>query len=174
MFTAFMIASFVPLGLRPRFSLLVLLALIALGADACDRVPLLAPSGSTITLTSSATILPINGRTILIAQVIEPAGTPPHSGTHVSFTATMGIVLPSEADTDTSGRVAVNFLAGDSSGTATITALSGGAGGGTTTNNGGTGTTPTAPANTVKILIGAAAVGAVSVAARRPIGRRVW
>src|SRR5215467_276770 len=73
-------------------------------AVACQKVPLLAPTGSTITLTSSATTLPINGQTDIIAQVIEAAGTPPHSGTHITFTTNLGSVEPSEAETDTAGR----------------------------------------------------------------------
>ena len=64
---------------------------------ACERVPLLAPSGSTMTLTSPTTALPVNGTAPIVVQVIEPSGTPPHSGTHVTFTTTLGTIQPSEA-----------------------------------------------------------------------------
>jgi hypothetical protein len=37
---------------------------------ACERVPLLAPSGSTIGLVTTATALPVNGTTPIVAQVI--------------------------------------------------------------------------------------------------------
>src|SRR5262245_13258376 len=86
---------------------------VALGVlvAACQRVPLLAPTGSTITLTSSATALPINGSADIIAQVIEAAGTPPHSGTEITFTTNLGSVQPSTADTDSAGRVVVRFNA---------------------------------------------------------------
>jgi len=123
----------------------------ALLTVACERVPLLAPSGSTITLTALATALPTNGSTDLIAQVIESGGTPPHSGTLVTFTTSIGTVQPSSAETDVSGRVQVKFLAGTGSGTATITAISGGV------SASGT--------NAIKILVGAAAVGRVIVSA---------
>src|SRR6185436_900431 len=116
---------------------------------ACQKVPLLAPSGSTITITSAATVLPLNGSAEIIAQVIEPAGTPPSHGTLVTFTTTLGSVQPFEAETDINGRVIVRFVAGTSSGTATITAASGGANVGT--------------AGAIKIAIGTAAVGRVSV-----------
>src|SRR5262245_38944083 len=90
----------------PRtFALLLLIA----GAS-CQRVPLLAPTGSTITLTSSATSLPINGTTDLIAQVLEQPGTPPQDGTVVTFTTTLGVVEPTDART-TGGRVIVKFRA---------------------------------------------------------------
>ena len=94
---------------------------------ACERVPLLAPSGSTLTLTSPTTALPINGTAPIGVQVIEPSGTPPHSGTHVTFTTTLGTLFPTEAETDSSGQAIVQFRAGSASGTATISAISGGA-----------------------------------------------
>src|SRR5204862_5331897 len=104
-----------------------LAAAIFLSVDACQRVPLLAPSGSSIQLTASTNVLPVNGTTTVIAQVLEPAGTPPHSGTHVTFTTSLGTVQPAEAETDIGGRAIATFLAGNNNGTATITALSGGA-----------------------------------------------
>jgi hypothetical protein len=118
---------------------------------ACQRVPLLAPSGSVITLVSSVTALPVNGSTDIIAQVIEPAGTPPQRGTRVSFTTTLGSIQPSDAETDLGGQVVVKFLAGTGSGTATISAISGGA--------------AVASTGALKILIGTAAVGSVRVSA---------
>lgn len=116
---------------------------------ACERVPLLAPSGSTITLTSPTTALPINGTTQIGVQVIEPAGTPPHSGTHVTFVTTLGTIRPSEAQTDVNGQAVVLFDAGNASGTATITAISGGA--------------SVAATGALKILVGTAAVGKISL-----------
>jgi len=131
----------------------ILLASVSAGsillAVACQKVPLLAPTGSTITLTSSATALPINGSADIIAQVIEAAGTPPHSGTQITFTTNLGTIQPSAAETDAAGRVIVRFNAGTTSGTATITAISGGVA--------ATGD------KAIKIQIGAAAVGGVSV-----------
>src|SRR5205823_1272766 len=121
-----------------------LVAVASLSIGACQRVPLLAPSGSSIILNASTTVLPLNGTTTIVAQVLEPAGTPPHSGTHVTFTTSLGTIRPEEAETDISGRVTVTFNAGLQSGTATITAISGGASVGT---NGA-----------LKIAIGAAAV----------------
>jgi adhesin/invasin len=145
MFSVFMIP-------RWRLAALTLLpALFLLAETACQRVPLLAPSGSVITLTSSATVLPFNGSTFIQAQVIEAAGTPPHSGTHLTFTTTLGTIQPSDAETDSSGIAKVTFLAGAQSGTATITAISGGA--------------SVSATGAVKILVGAAAVGRVNMSA---------
>jgi adhesin/invasin len=118
---------------------------------ACEKVPLLAPTGSTITLTASTNALPADGSTNIVAQVIEAPGTPPHSGTHVIFTTTLGRVEPSEAETDTSGRVVVRFVAGGQNGTATISASSGAA----TTGNDGS----------IRIMVGTAAVGRISLSA---------
>lgn len=136
--------------LRAR-CLLAAMFVVPLSIAACERVPLLAPTGSTITLTAQATALPINGSTDIIGQVLEAAGTPPHSGTVVTFTTTLGSIEPAEARTDVSGRIIVRFHAGSGNGTASITAISGGA---TTGANGA-----------VKIAIGTAAVGRVLLTA---------
>ena len=127
------------------------LVAIALFASGCQKVPLLAPSGSTITLSSAATALPANGTTTIVAQVIEPSGTPPHAGTLVSFTTTLGTIQPSEVETDISGRATTTFNANGASGTATITAISGGVSAGTT--------------GAVKIAVGAAAVSSIILSA---------
>src|SRR2546423_1020536 len=104
-----------------RWSVLVV-AILVFAASACEKVPLLAPAGSTITLTAASTAVGANGATQIIAQVIEPAGTPPHSGTQLIFTTTLGSVEPSETSTDVNGRATVTFRSGGASGTATITA----------------------------------------------------
>src|SRR5712692_2957963 len=163
MFSVFMIPVF-----RPRDAAVLPAGLLLLGslvAIGCEKVPLLAPTGSTITLTAATTALPLGGTTTLIAQVIAASGQPPHEGTLVTFTTTLGTVQPAQVETDINGRVIVQFNAGNSSGTATISASSGGAGATTTTTNG---TTTTTAANVVKIAIGAAAVGGVSVSANPP------
>jgi hypothetical protein len=131
------------------WALAVLVA--AAAAAGCEKVPLLAPTGSTITLTSSTPVLSANGRAQIVAQVIEAAGTPPHSGTHITFTTSLGAVQPADAETDVTGRAIVTFLAGNNNGTAIITASSGAA---TTGTN-----------NAVRIAVGSAAVGRVAVTA---------
>lgn len=120
-------------------------------AMGCQRVALLAPAGSTITLSSFATTVPLNGTTSVIAQVVEPAGTPPQRGTLVSFTTSLGTIQPIEAETDPGGRVQVTFKAGTLSGTATIIAVSGGVTTGTT--------------GAIKIAIGAASVATIGMTA---------
>src|SRR5712691_7818346 len=144
-----MVIVFMVSRLRRLVALAGVVFASALLIAGCQRVPLLAPSGSTITLLASITVLPVNGSTDVVAQVIEASGTPPQHGTRVTFTTTLGTIQPSEADTDISGRVTVKFLAGPASGTATISAISGGA--------------SVASANAIKIAIGAAAVGSVRI-----------
>ena len=123
-------------------------------AAACDQVPLLAPTGSVISLFASSNTVPLNSEIEIVANVIENgvttappstgtggtptatpsststagAGTPVQNGTLVSFTTTIGRIEPSEARTN-NGQVRVKFIAGTQSGTATITAFSGGASG---------------------------------------------
>src|SRR6266540_6406351 len=90
-------------------------AVCLLGVSACDKVPLLAPTGSTIILTTATTSLPTNGSTQIIAQLLEASGTPPHSGTQVMFTTSLGTIQPSEVETDINGRAVVTFFAGTAS-----------------------------------------------------------
>src|SRR5712692_867632 len=91
--------------LRHSVALGALLTVSELVTSACQKVALLAPSGSTITLTAGSTALPANGTTDIIAQVIRASGTVPHSGTRVTFTTNLGTIEPSEAETDIAGRV---------------------------------------------------------------------
>lgn len=125
--------------------------------SACDKVPLLAPGGTVITIFPAATVVPLNSSIEIVVTVIENgttstpttpttpggtgnttttptststtgAGTPVQNGTLVSFTTTMGRIEPSEARTQ-NGQVRVRFVSDNQSGTVTITAFSGGASG---------------------------------------------
>src|SRR5262249_26496180 len=109
---------------RRLFPILGALAALALADSGCEKVPLIAPSGSTITLTSPTSALPANGTAQIVATVVEAAGTPPHSGTLVTFTTSLGTITPSNVETDVSGRAVATFRAGADSGTATILASS--------------------------------------------------
>src|SRR5207249_11107610 len=142
MLTAFMITRS-----RCRTSLIPSLIGLAFYTVACQKVPLLAPSGSTIVLTASQTAVSSAGTAQLVAQVLEPAGTPPHSGTHVIFTTSLGTISPTEVETDVNGQARATFSANGMNGTAIISASSGGA---SATGN-----------NAVRIAVGTAGVGKV-------------
>ncbi len=145
-----------------RRIILALLAVPLALAAACDKVPLLAPTGSVITLLPQTTSVSLNSQVGIIATVIlngtaaagsgtttttrTGAGTPVQNGTVVSFTTTLGTIQPSEARTH-DGQVTVTLITGSASGTATITAYSGGASAST------------------QLKIGTAAVKTVSLAA---------
>ena len=131
---------------------------LAVAAAACERVPLLAPTESTISVTADTTVLPPGGRTQITASVAEQGGTPVQNGTLVRFSATFGRVEP--ADVETRGGIATTtFIAGTASGTAQIRATSGGAGG--TTGEGAN----AVAANIVEIRIGGAAAAALIMSA---------
>jgi PKD repeat protein len=108
---------------RSHFAVLALLAALAV-ASGCDKVPLLAPTESTITLTVNTTVVPVNGTADVIASVTESAGTPVQNGTVVTFTSSFGIIEPNEARTN-GGKATVKFVASTQSGTAKIGAFSG-------------------------------------------------
>jgi adhesin/invasin len=132
------------------------LTLAGAGSVSCEKVPLLAPAGTVISLVSTTNVLPINGETDIIAVLIESggtgdedtgsAGTPVHNGTLVSFTSSLGKIEPLEARTN-NGRVTVKLTADGRSGTATVTAYSGSA------------------RQTVEVVIGGAAAERVLVTA---------
>jgi hypothetical protein len=131
----------------------VLALVSAIAAAGCDKVPLTAPTGSVITLTSTATVLPLNGTADITANVIESAGTQVQNGTLVVFSSNLGTFDPAEARTN-NGRVTVKYHAGGMSGTATIRATSG------STTSGGSSTSG-AQSSELQITIGAAAAARV-------------
>jgi adhesin/invasin len=122
--------------------MLFLLLLPLLLVAACDKVPLLAPTGTTITLFPQTTTVSLNSEIQIVATVIEhggssggsgastsvtsTGGTPVQNGTVITFTTTIGRIEPAEARTH-NGAVTVKLITGGVSGTATITAYSGGA-----------------------------------------------
>ena len=154
--------------MRKRTATVSALAIVlALLLSACDKVPLMAPTGSTVTLSANSSTVPTNGTVGLTAFVIESSGTPVQNGTSVRFTTTLGTVTPSDAQT-TNGVAVATFNAGGNSGVATIHAISGAAGGGsgsTSTSNGGNGSTTTTSTSTnvVTITVGVAAVKTITV-----------
>jgi hypothetical protein len=133
---------------------LACVAAAGLVAAGCEQVPLLAPSASTIAVSTAATALAPGASTTITAVVTESGGTPVQNGTLVRFTATLGRVDPAAAETQ-GGVATTTFIAGTVSGTAQIQASSGGA----------TGGTATAPTNVVSIQIGGAAATGVAVSA---------
>jgi PKD repeat protein len=110
--------------LRSAARFAVLAALVAVAA--CDKVGLLAPTGSTVTLSISSTSVGGNGTATVLASVIEAAGTAVHDGTEVTFQASVGVVDPVVARTE-GGLARATFRANGASGTASIVAFSGGA-----------------------------------------------
>jgi hypothetical protein len=122
--------------------------LTAAGFTSCDKMPLAAPTESTITLYANSTTVGLNGSVDIIATVIESGGTPVQNGTVVTFTTTLGTIEPVDARTN-NGKATVKLLAGARSGTAEIRAFSGG----------------TATADALTITVGAAAAGKVELLA---------
>jgi hypothetical protein len=149
-------SSFVHTAIRPVWGL----ALLAATAAGCDKMPLLAPSSSTITVNSSERILPTGGTAEVSAFVAEQSGTPVQNGTVVRFTTNLGRFDPVEAQTR-NGLAIATFHAGDVAGVADVRATSGATGAGGSSAGGGTGTATTASSNVVQITVGAAAVDTV-------------
>jgi len=101
------------------------LCVLALATLSCHQALLTAPPGSTMTVWANPTSIPAyGGVSIISAMVVEPAGTAVPDGTVVQFFTDLGMV---EEQGKTNDGVARVKLTSDSrSGTATVTALSGG------------------------------------------------
>jgi adhesin/invasin len=128
----------------PVCALVVCLAVWTAG---CDKLPLLAPQESTITLSTNSSVVQANGSAEIRATVLEKGGTPVQNGTTVTFTTNLGALTPTEART-TNGVATAQFVANGQSGTAQIGAISGGA-----------------KAEAISLAVGSAAAGRVVVTA---------
>jgi hypothetical protein len=104
----------------------VLVAVLAVTIAACEKAPLTAPAGTMIFLQANPNFVAANGGTAVVTAVLtEPAGTLVPDGTVVLFFTNLGYIDPQGK---TVGGVArVNFVADSRSGTAKVTAISGGA-----------------------------------------------
>ena len=130
---------------------------VLFAAGGCDKVPLLAPTQATLSLTASATRAGLNSTVDIAATVLEQSGTPVQDRTLVTFTTTLGTLQPREAET-VRGTARVTLLTGAASGVARINASSGSA------RTTGTSSTNTA-ATELQIQIGSAAANSVVVSA---------
>ena len=130
-----------------RSTALLVTVLTAGAHPACESVPLVAPTESSVRLVVAAASLPHGGAAALTATVTEAGGTPVHDGTVVSFSTTLGAIHPAEAPT-VRGRATATFTAGHESGAADIVAYSG-----------------DAISEPVQVIIGAAAAAAVRLRA---------
>src|SRR5438067_3994852 len=116
------LASLMVTHRRSRLAVFVLGSALPLAlAAGCDRLPLLAPTGSVITLLPATNTVSLNSEVTITATVIENgtasggtgtgtgtgtttttrsgAGTPVQNGTLITFTTTIGTIEPSEART---------------------------------------------------------------------------
>jgi hypothetical protein len=145
--------SIIAVPVRSRnLNVWALAAYVGMISSACDKLPLLAPQLSTISLSSNSSVVQANGTAEIRATVLEGSGTPVQNGTTVSFTTTLGTVNPAEART-VNGVATTQFVGNGQSGEAEIRAASGGA-------------KPADTANpSLKLKVGGAAAGRLAVSA---------
>ena len=104
---------------------LVPAVLLALSAVTCEEAPLTAPVGSSIFLVANPPFVISNGGvSVVTAVVTEPAGTFVPDGTEVYFFTDLGRI--DSPGLTVKGQARVNFVADSRSGTANVTAISGG------------------------------------------------
>lgn len=123
--------------------------LLCVLAASCGQAILIAPAGSSLSVFVNPSFIAANGDTAVVSVLIlEPAGTPVPDGTVVQFFTTLGKIQEQGKTND--GVARVNLISDARSGTATVTAVSGGAVG---TTGGARGT--------VDVVIGAPRVSRV-------------
>lgn len=104
---------------------LMAVAGLALVVVTCESVPMTAPAGTNIFLQANPTFVVANGGTsVVTALLTEPAGTLVPDGTVILFFTDLGRVDAQGKTRD--GVARVSFVADSRSGTATVTAYSGG------------------------------------------------
>jgi hypothetical protein len=143
----------------------VLVAVLVVSIPACEKAPLTAPAGTSMFLQANPEFVAANGGvSVVTALLTEPAGTLVPDGTVVLFFTTLGSIDPQGKTVD--GVARVNFVADSRSGTAIVTAFSGGpaptstsSSTATTDTGSGTGTT------SVKITVGSSLPTLVLVSA---------
>jgi hypothetical protein len=100
-------------------------ASLALLVATCASVPMTAPAGTLMFLQANPSFVVANGGTsVVTALLTEPAGTLVPDGTVVLFFTTLGRI--DEQGQTRDGVARVNFVADSRSGTAIVTAFSGG------------------------------------------------
>jgi len=103
----------------------LLVALLALAHLTCAAVPLTAPSGSSLSMNVNPTFVAANGgQSAVTVVVVEPAGTFVPDGTVVFFLTNLGRIEAQAKTKD--GFARATFVSDSRSGTATVTAFSGG------------------------------------------------
>lgn len=97
----------------------------ALAHFTCNQAIMVAPPGSTLQIFANPLFIPANGGvSVISALVIEPAGTPVPDGTVVQFFTSLGTIAEQGKTND--GVARVNLISDSRSGTAKVTAISGG------------------------------------------------
>lgn len=145
-----------------RARLIVAAALVAANLS-CGDAPLTAPAGSTVFLLANPPFVVANGGvSVVTAVVTEPAGTFVPDGTEVFFFTDLGRIESSRQTKD--GVARVNFVADTRSGTANVTAVSGGPAQATGGEGGASSGSGTGSAS-VTIVIGSALPAQVIVTA---------
>jgi hypothetical protein len=108
-----------------RWKLFGSAALAVAAAVACEKVPLTAAAGTSLTLIANPEFVIANGGiSVVTAILVEPAGTFVPDGTEVFFFTNLGRVDASGKTVN--GVARVNFVSDGRSGFATVTAISGG------------------------------------------------
>ncbi len=96
------------------------------GVNACGKGTPVAPSSAVLTLSANPIEIGYGEMAVLSLSALRSTGNPVNPGTEIVLTTTLGSV-PNIVTTDERGLATAHLTAGQTAGTATITAASGGA-----------------------------------------------
>ncbi len=115
----------------------------------CHQALLTAPAGSSLQLFANPTFIPANGGvSVVSALILAPTGSPVNDGTVVQFFTSLGRI--DEQGRTNDGVARVNLISDGRSGTAHVTAVSGGG-----VTGGGGGSTSTVTSTTTPVSVAA-------------------
>jgi hypothetical protein len=92
----------------------------------CDKATPVAPNGTILTISANPSKVGLNGRSTITIIGRKPDGNPLNPGTEIRVTTDKGTLSDSVVTTDDGGRATVTFRGDGRSGTAKITAMTGG------------------------------------------------
>ncbi len=124
-----------------RWSPVLVLALAAVVAVACDSANPVAPNGTVLTISAAPTQIDLTGSSTITVIGRQPNGNPLNPGTEVRFSTSLGSINPLIAEVGNDGSAVATLRGQGRAGTATVEATTGGgtaSGGDGSTSGGGT------------------------------------
>lgn len=104
----------------------ILSVVCLLPALGCDKATPVAPNGTILTISANPTQVGLTGRSTITVNGRKPDGQPLNPGTEIRFSVDRGTIEPSIVAVDDRGQATATYRADGRTGTAKVTATTGG------------------------------------------------